>query len=414
MHRISSQMSNNDTQFNLRLQESRQNKINNQIGSQQRLQSLREDPLAAGHLVRHQSFLGRMERFEKNALTLSDQYAVRDGYMQQTVEVMQRVRELAVGGANGIYNKDDLKNMASEVDELLKELVQNANAVNQDGILLFAGTHTNGHAFDVVMGTAAGASEPVIHNVRYNGNIGTARVEIDENAYITVENSGSKLFWAEPQALFAQRDATAWQATEDSVIVVDGQEISVTAGDNVYSLIAKINDSGAAVKAHLDPVTSGLNLNTTDARQLWLEDKSGNVLETLGLVKDKSQRPPYNLGDSVRVSGGSLFDTVIALRDAMLTGDTESIGGKILGAIDSGLNNVVSGLAASGSAYERLQLNARRDSATALNVTQMIAREGDVDFTKAITDMKLLDYVNQATLSNAGRMYSSTLLNYMR
>ena len=44
----------------------------------------------------------------------------------------------------------------------------------------------------------------------------------------------------------------------------------------------------------------------------------------------------------------------------------------------------------------------------------MIAREGDLDFTKAITDMKMLEYVKQATLSTAGRLYESSLLNYMR
>jgi flagellar hook-associated protein 3 FlgL len=44
----------------------------------------------------------------------------------------------------------------------------------------------------------------------------------------------------------------------------------------------------------------------------------------------------------------------------------------------------------------------------------MISTEGDLDITKAITDMKMLDYAHQATLSNAGKMFNNTLLNYMR
>ena len=39
MHRISSQMNNNNTQSSLRLQESRLNAANNQIGSQRRIHS---------------------------------------------------------------------------------------------------------------------------------------------------------------------------------------------------------------------------------------------------------------------------------------------------------------------------------------------------------------------------------------
>ena len=414
MHRISSQMNNSDTQFNLRSQEVRQAKINNQVGTQNRINQLRDDPIAAGHLVRYESYLGRVNQFEKNAQTLSDQYQVREGYINQNLQIMQRVRELAVNGANGINTPEDLQNMAGEVNELLKELIQNANAVGPDGNALFAGTNTKITAFDVSMGSVPGSTEPLIEEVRYNGNNGTNKVEVDENAYLNLDNGGTKTFWAEKQQLLSARDASAWQAKQDSVVSVDGQDINIKAGDNVYALAAKINNSGAAVKATIDPVTNGLNFETTDARQLWLEDKSGTALNELGMIKDAGQKPPYNIGDSVRVSGGSLFDTVIALRDSMLKGDNENIGGRVLGSIDSGMATLTARLAQVGSDYERAQNNVQRSQTNNLNVNRLVSAEGDVDLTKAITDMKMLDYVNQATMSNAGKMYSSTLLNYLK
>lgn len=414
MTRISSQMNNNNTQSSLRLQESRLNRANNQIGSQHRIQSLRDDPIAAGHLVRYQSYLGRVKQFEKNALTLSDQFQVREGYMTDSLDIMQRVRELAVTGANGIYNKEDLSNMATEVDELLKALIQNANAVSADGNSIFAGTNTKATAFDIEMGNVEGSGVPLIQNVRYNGNIDVNLVEVDEGKYLQNDNAGIKTFWAENQQVFGGRDASAWQASSDTVISVDGVDIQIKQGDNLYALVAKINDSGAAVKASVDPVRNSLNLATTDARQLWLQDKEGSALQELGIIKDSSQLPPYNLGEGTRVSGGSMFDTVIAFRNALLAGDQESIGGRVLGALDKGIDSLVTRIAKSGSEYERAQLNATRSSKLALDVTQMVSREGDLDFTKAITDLKMLDYTNQATLSQAGKMYSSTLLNYMR
>lgn len=414
MTRISSQINNSDTQYHLRRQEVNSNRLSNQIGNQSRISSLRDDPIAAGHLVRYQSYQGRVERFEKNAQTLADQFNVREGYINQNLQIMQRVRELAVGGASGTYTPDDLKNMATEVNELLKELVQNANAVGPDGNTLFSGTRTKGVAFDVVMGNVPGANEALIENVRYNGNVGINKVEVDENAYLEVDSSGNKTFWAEPQRLMGQRDLSSWQALEDGVIGIDGVEVKVSSGDNVYALAAKINDSGVAVKAEIDPVTGGLNLITTDSHQIWLEDKSGSSLSDIGMIKDKSQLPPYNIGNGVRVSGGSLFDSVIALRDAMLRGDNESIGGRVLGTIDQGISNLTTRLAKSGSDYERAVNNIERSKTNNLNVTALVSREGDIDITKAITDMKMMEYVNQATLSNAGKMYSSTLLDYMR
>ncbi len=414
MHRISSQMNNNNTQSSLRLQESRLNRANNQIGSQRRIQQLREDPIAAGHLVRYQSYLGRVNQFEKNALTLSDEFTVRESYMSDSLSIMQRVRELAVTGANGIYTPEDMKNMATEVDELLKALVQNANAVGPDGKSMFAGTNTKSVAFDIEMGNVEGSGVPLIQNVRYNGNIDVNRIEVDEGKYIESDNAGVKTFWAENQQLFGGRDASSWQASSDTVISVDGVKINISQGDNVYALAAKINNSGAAVKASIDPIRNGLNLETTDARQLWLQDIEGSSLQELGIIKDSSQLPPYNIGNGTRVSGGSMFDSVIAFRNALLAGDSESIGGRVLGSLDQGIDSLVTRIAKSGSEYERAQLNATRNSKLALDVTGMVSREGDLDFTKAITDMKMLDYTNQATLSQAGKMYSSTLLNYMR
>ena len=414
MHRISSQMNNNNTQSSLRLQESRLNRANNQIGSQHKIQQLRDDPIAAGHLVRYQSYLNRVNQFEKNALTLSDEFSFREGYMSDSLDIMQRVRELAVNGANGIYNKEDMANMATEVDELLKALIQNANAVDADGNSVFAGTNTKATAFDVEMGNVEGSGVPLIQNVRYNGNINQNRVEIDEAKYLVDDNAGNKTFWAENQQIFGGRDASSWQASADNVISIDGVEIQIKQGDNIYALVSKINDSGAAVKASVDPVRNSLNLATTDARQLWLQDVQGSSLNELGIVKDATQKPPYNLGDGVRVSGGSMFDTVIAFRNALLAGDQESIGGRVLGALDKGIDSLVSRIAKSGAEYERAQLNANRSSKLALDVTHMVSREGGLDFTKAITDLKMLDYTNQATLSQAGKMYSSTLLNYMR
>lgn len=414
MQRISSQLNNTDTQYYLRKQEVNQNRLNRQIGSQSQIGSLRDDPIAAGHLVRYQSYLGRVNQFEKNAQTLVDQFQVREGYMNQNLQIMQRVRELAVTGANGTYTPDDLKNMAVEVNELLKELVQNANAVGPDGNSLFAGTKTKSLAFDVVLGNVPGANEALIENVKYNGDVGQNKIEVDENAYLSVDNSGNKTFWAEPQKLMGQRDLTSWQSLSDSKINIDGTDIKIKAGDNIFSLIAKINDSGVAVKAEIDPITNGLNLTTTDSHQIWIEDKTGTTMAELGIIKDSSQLPPYNIADNVRVSGGSLFDTVISLRDAMFKGDTESIGGRLLGSIDLGLGNLETRIAKNGSDYERAMNNVQRSKTNSLNTTQLVSREGDVDITKAITDLKMMEYVNQATMSNAGKMYSSTLLDYIR
>ena len=126
----------------------------------------------------------------------------------------------------------------------------------------------------------------------------------------------------------------------------------------------------------------------------------------------------YYDGQPIKYEANSVFYNSVngnsSYMDAMLSGDQESIGGRVLGALDQSVDNLVTRIAELGSEHERATLNIARNSQTSLNVTQMISTEGDLDFTKAITDMKMLDYVHQATLSVAGKLYSSSLLNYMR
>jgi len=69
MRRISTDMPNVDSQFYLRRHEEKLAKIQSQIGSQSRIQELRDDPLAASHAVRYESYLARLERFEKTPST---------------------------------------------------------------------------------------------------------------------------------------------------------------------------------------------------------------------------------------------------------------------------------------------------------------------------------------------------------
>jgi flagellar hook-associated protein 3 FlgL len=403
-----------DLQSHLRNQEVRLNSAMNKMGLQSKITRLADDPIAAGHLVRYQSYLGRVETFEENARKLNDTFSVTEGYLAANLDILHRVRELSVQAATGTFTSDDLKNMAFETDELLQEMLQNANAIGQDNANLFGGTRTAGEVFTSTLGRVENAPEPLVTDVRYNGNVGTNAVEVDERERVAYNFAGSRVFWAEPQRLFAARDGTPFQVGTDSTIQVDGVDIRLLPGDNMYVIAEKINQSGAAVKASVDPATQGLNMETTDSHQLWLQDVTGTALFDLGLVQDAAQKPPYNIAPTAQVSGGSLFDAVMALRDAMLTGDQRAIGGKHLGALDQGFDNLTRRLGEIGAATERLTANAKRSNLTAMNVGMQLAHEGDQDITQAVTDMKMLEFVHQATLSATAKLYNTSLLNYLR
>ena len=408
-------MPNTDMQYYLRRQEDNLHNLQTQIATGNKLNQLRNDPLAAAHAVRYESYLARLERFESNTLYAIDHYNQIDVYLQRAVDVMQRIRELAVTGANGVYGKDDTRAMGIEVNELLKELVSIANTVGPDGKQLFAGDKAFTEPFRVVEGTVEGGGETLVVNVEYRGSGPARKAEISDGTYTELDIGGGEVFWAEKMQIFSSTDASAWRALQDGACYVDGYEIAVRAGDTLPAIVAKINESGAPVKASVDPETRGLMLTGTNPHLIRMEDKQGSrTLEELGIIQFNSDPSAPNWAPSARIAGGSVFDMVIRLRNALYRGDQAFIGGLGIGGIDNALQNMEARLTEVGSRQERATATWARLNQEIPNVTSMLARESAVNMIDAATDLSMMDFAHNAALQTAAKILPTTLLDFLR
>ena len=415
MRRVSTDMPNTDMQYYLRRQEDGLHNLNTQIATGNKLNQLRNDPLAAAHTVRYESYLARLERFEANTLYAVDHFNQVDIYLQRAVDVMQRIRELAVTGANGAFTKDDTRAMGIEVNELLKELVSIANTVGPDGKQLFAGDKAFTEPFRVIEGTVEGGGETLVVNVEYRGAGPARRAEISDGTYTELDIGGGEAFWAERMQIFSGTDASAWRALQDGAFYVDGYEVAVRAGDTLPAIVAKINESGAAVKASIDPDTRGLMLTGTTAHLIKMEDKQGSsTLEELGVIQFNNDPSAPNWAPGARVAGGSVFDMVIRLRDALYRADQAFIGGLGVGGIDNALQNMEARLTEIGSRQERATVTWARLNQEIPNVTSMLARESSVNMIDAATDLSMMDLAHNAALQTAAKILPTTLLDFLR
>ncbi|HAP43879.1 MAG: flagellar hook-associated protein 3 [Spirochaetes bacterium GWD1_61_31] len=413
MRRISSDMMNTDTQFWLRRREDAMTSMQNRMNRQTRIENPRDDPMAAAHAVRYDSFASRLMRYEENIQYTMDRSRIAEGYMRQTQDIMQRVRELAVTGANGTFSPEDTAAMAVEVDQLLAELVSLGNARGPDGDFLFAGDKSKTEPFRALDGHVPGAGGSVTATVDYLGGIGTPQAEISEESYLEMNLPGDAVFWAERQRIAGGADATTYRVLEAGSIFINGAEIGLRPGDTVQAIIAKINDSGVAVRASLDPVSSSLVLEGTQAQRLRLEDgQGGSVLADLGILSGSGV--PSDYAASTSVSGGSLFDVVMNLRNALYKGDHLEIGGRALAAIDAGMDNMNRRLAEAGAMMNRLETASMRLNKEIPDVVALGAAETSLDMAQAITDFRMLDYARQAALQMAGRVLPKTLLDFLR
>jgi flagellar hook-associated protein 3 FlgL len=415
MRRVSTDMPNTDMQYYLRRQEDSLHNLTTQLASGNRLTQLRDDPLAATHAVRYESYLARLERFESNTIYAKEHFDHLDIYLQRAVDVMQRIRELAVTGANGTFGLDDSRTMAVEVNELLKELVSIANTVGPDGKQLFSGEKAFTEPFRIVEGTVEGGGETLVVNVEYRGAGPARKAEISEGAYTELDIGGGEAFWAERMQIFSGVDASAWRASEDGAFYVDGYEIPVKAGDTLPAVVAKINESGAPVKASIDPETRGLMLTGTNPHLIRMEDRQGSkTLEELGIIQFNSDPSAPNWSPGARVAGGSAFDMVIRLRNALFRGDKMFIGGLGISGIDMALQNMESRLTDIGSRQERAMATWNRLNQEIPNVTAMLARESSVNMIDAATDLGMMDFAHKAALQTAAKIIPTTLLDFLK
>lgn len=413
MRRVSTDYMNNDMQYWLRRSEDSMASTQNRLSRQEKLENLRDDPLAAARSVRYESFVGRLQRYEQNVQYTKDRAALAEGYMRQTQDIMQRVRELAVTGATGTYTKEDTAAMAVEVDQLLAEMVSLGNARGPDGDFLFAGDKARTEPFRAVNGYIEGAGAAATVGVDYLGGVGTPKAEISEASYLPMNLPGDAVFWSERQRIASGADASTYRVMDNASIFVDGARIELKPGDTVQAIIAKINDSGAAIKASLDPARNSLVLEATDAHRVRLEDGAGGrVLADLGILSGSGV--PSDYAPTARVSGGSLFDSVMALRDALYKGDHIDVGGRVLASIDAGMDNMGRRLAEAGSMVERLDAAALRLNREIPDMTRLLADAKDLDMSQAITDFKMMEYARTAALQMAGRVLPKSLLDFLR
>ena len=428
MRRVSTDLMNNDMQFWMRRGERDMATLETQMATQKKITQLRDDPLGAARAVRYDSVVERLKKYEDNAKTASDQIKLSEGYARNAVDIMQRIREIAVQGANGIYTKDDQKAMAVEVDQLLKELVSIGNSRAPDGTYLFAGEDARTEPFRVVEDGSTGSGESKITAVQYLGGWNGPEVQVSDSSTIPLRQPGSEVFWAERGQVLSTFDARNWKATSDGAIAIDGVRVEIKAGDTVQALAAKINASGAPVHASIDPRRFSLALEATMPHQMRLEDLAGpggtgasgpgggatmRPLVELGILAPTG-RAPYDLAPSARSSGGSLFDVVMRLRDSLDQGDVLETGGSALAGIDAGLSNLNRRVTEIGAKSERLDFISARLNQEVPDTTKLLSNETDLDITKAITDYRMMEYAHQASLQFAGKVFPQTLLDFLR
>ena len=414
IYRVSTNTPNENGVFNLGNRQYMMDKVQNQIstGKKHRLPS--ESPVDVTQAMTFHSKIFKINQLERNINDIAAERGLAESKMGSTIDMLQRVRELAVQGSNGTYLAEDRKAMAMEVDQILRNLVLEGNA-KYKGNYLFSGHQKYTKPFEVIEGAVRGAERSMITEIKYLGDSGTHMREIDFNEYASATPAGSQLFWAEQFHVQSKVNTADFRMEQDSAVMIDGVRIEFEQGDNIYAVMDKINKSDAAVNASVDIQSGGLIIKSTFPHRVELADiEGGQLLQNLGIIEEGYAFGPDNYSKDADVFGGSVFDVLIGLRDAMIQDNPEDIGGRYLGGIDGAIENLTYNMAQTGALQNRLDYLTTRLGDDKMVYSETMSKIEDVDMADALTDLAALDFAHKAALSSMAKITKSSLMDYLR
>ena len=143
-----------------------------------------DDPVAAVNLSVAKEQRNLLERFETNAHDAKRRLALTDGALQQAINVMTRISELAIQAANDTYGTQDRAAIEREVDELTGVMVSIANTRDARGLNLFGGFRTDIDAF----------KQHPDGRITYEGDAGQRQLKLSESLQVTTSLDGANAF----------------------------------------------------------------------------------------------------------------------------------------------------------------------------------------------------------------------------
>lgn len=117
----------------------------NALASGKRINSAKDDASGLAVSTKMKSMIRGLNQASRNIADGSSMLNVASGYLQETTDILQRIRELAVQSSNGIFSADQRSMIQIEVSQLVSEIDRIASSATFNGLQLFTGKFATGN-----------------------------------------------------------------------------------------------------------------------------------------------------------------------------------------------------------------------------------------------------------------------------
>ena len=276
-------------------------KTQQQLATGRRLTSAAEDPAASLRGLQLGDRLTQNDQYQKNLDAVQSRLELEEGALASSVDVMQRVRELAVQALNGSLGPGDLQSIEVEVRSHLDGLLSVANTRNSNGEFLFAGYQSGAIPF----------SDNGSGIITYNGDQGQQHLQVSQTRQIAVADVGSDIFQGVTAA--AGGITSSFDILNDFANTLASGTASADTLTDIDSAMDKMLAVRATVGSRLQAVDD--QRSTNESFGLVLEEERAELLDldyAEAISRFNQQLLALQASEQVfaKVQGLSLFDYI--------------------------------------------------------------------------------------------------------
>lgn len=256
--RVTNNMMSQNLLRNLEASQEKMLQLQNQASSNLKINKPSDDPAGVQKALRFKSNISSIEQWKNNADEALSYMDTIDSTLGDMTSMLQKVKDLAVQGSNETQTVDDRTAIASEVDQLSKQLKILANT--QIGSkYVFSGTAT-----DKELIPASGD----MSESQANGEFVT--LEMGKNISIPISVKGFSLFGDSDTGVFATLDklkeALTSNNTEDINATFDDLDTNINNVINQRADLGARNNRVTAIQSQLDSTSYNLQKSLSDVQ----------------------------------------------------------------------------------------------------------------------------------------------------
>ena len=229
-----------------------------------------DDSSAAIKVLNLNSLMSQQEVQKNNLENLDSRLVQEESIVESMREMLVRIQELTIMGANDTYSAEDRQIMAAEIRGYNAQILSLANSQMADGSYLFAGAKTG--------------SPPFVHNddhsVSYMGDATRLRIKVDGGQELEINTTGYELFSGGSNTRNSTLDATQAFKMLDS--------LAAALEDSDQALISSYSDEVESIRTNVELAATkiGVRRNVIEIKLGILEEETVALTSLLSEQKD--------------------------------------------------------------------------------------------------------------------------------